>query len=238
MKFWKWKIQTLPLPLLWGDDMDINTYLNLIPTNNFRKPKYMGFVDAVLTHMISLGCTSESIKNAFDVKNAAGDQLDIIGELVGVKRVLSVVPSVGSSELDDDEYRLAISLKVAKNEWDGTNEGMVKAYKEVLGDQYNISVVDNQDMSISVNFGSDLSMRSAEILANNHLLLIPAGVRCRIVIYSDDVPSVDYIATEVCGIDIYAYASMNQIHEPMTVSDIEDMYVEDIEAMSVRLLEK
>jgi hypothetical protein len=81
----------------------------------------------------------------FDLDQAAGDQLDIIGLWVGVGRrvktppigvyfsldIVSVGfdqgvwqgpfdPSMGITLLDDDTYRLLIRAKIGANHWDGT----------------------------------------------------------------------------------------------------------------------
>ena len=66
--------------------MDIEKYKLLIPNENYRKEKYMKFVEAVLTPVMNQGSLVESMEQAFDIYNAAGDQLDILGELVGIDR--------------------------------------------------------------------------------------------------------------------------------------------------------
>ena len=99
-------------------------YLKLITSEHSVQPKYTEYVKTFLD-MIS-PCVD--IYNDFDVlfalNYAAGDQLDKLGELVGIGRQLPVVDERIPATLDDEAYRLVIKAKIYKNHWDGTRKGI------------------------------------------------------------------------------------------------------------------
>ena len=68
--------------------MDANGYLNLIPYKQFTKQKYMDFLRSIIDPAMGLHGVLGSFQYVFDLDNAAGKQLDIIGDYVGVSRVL------------------------------------------------------------------------------------------------------------------------------------------------------
>ena len=124
----------------------------------------------------SLHTAIESFDLAFDIDNAAGEQLDILGSYVGIKRMLNYAPSEGDPEMSDDEFRTMIRLKIAQNVWDGTNKGAQQAYKEVFGDKFTFTQSDNMDCTVSVTCSGDVTSRQVEIITYTKSLLIPAGV--------------------------------------------------------------
>ena len=215
--------------------MDTNFYLDLIPSDNYTKPKFMSLVKSVLEGAVDTGAIDETIEDSFDVYNAAGVQLDIIGELVGISRLLPFTLDSGTREMDDEEYRLMILLKIAKNNWDGTNEGVRKAYASVLNG-YDVNVIDHQDMTLTVVFFGAVSTRTVSILANMDFLLRPAGVLINLEI-SNDVESPIYCGTGISGISALDGVTMVEQGEGLFVGDVQEMYVSDLHNMTVRNIE-
>ena len=62
-------------------EMEKQAYLNLVTYRNSTKEKYMKFVDMILEYPISLGAVTDSFLFAFDLENAAGVNLDTIGDV-------------------------------------------------------------------------------------------------------------------------------------------------------------
>lgn len=182
--------------------MDINRYLILPTSKNLGRPKFMGYLEAVLEHMVALGVAGESIGSAFDVQNAAGSQLDVIGELVGLPRLLPYLPATGTREMDDDEYRLALMMKIARNEWDGTNESAVEIIRNYAAGEMSISFVDNQDSTVDYSITGTDSTRLIEIFNAANLLLVPSGVSSTIVSELGDVTTTVYVGAGLTGIDL------------------------------------
>ena len=217
--------------------MDINKYLNLVPTENSQNPKFMAFLESILNHTIGLGMTNESFMDAFDITNAAGKQLDIIGELVGVSRLLPFVPLLGTREMTDDEYRVFIFMKIFRNEWDGTMESAVNIYQSAFQNVVRIEFYDDDSCHVLINIYAQGDTRIAEILNSTGTMLIPAGVGKTVNVVDNEVVIQFRVEVAVTGC-VTKESPVTIDDESFLVRDIEDMYVSDLEWRYVRRLEK
>ena len=152
------------------------TYIKLITSEHSVQPKYAEYVKTFLD-MIS-PCVD--IYNDFDVlfalDSATGDQLDKLGELVGIGRQLPVVDERIPATLDDEAYRLVIKAKIYKNHWDGTRKGLQDIFDVFFPDvQYDI--IDNQDMSYTVTLiNPEADSLFVGLIMNGYILPKPSGV--------------------------------------------------------------
>ena len=138
----------------------------------------------------------------FDVDLAVGEQLDIIGEWVGISRNVSIpitgvyftwdgAPSLGwdygvwpdplnpaqITVLPDDSYRTLIRAKIAANKWDGTTDGAYLVWESVFP-QLNILIQDHQDMSYAlILVGGIVDSLTLALLTQGYIPLKPEGVR-------------------------------------------------------------
>ena len=150
-------------------------YLKLITSEHSVQPKYTSFVKTFLD-MIS---PIVNIYNDFDVlfalDYAAGDQLDKLGELVGIGRQLPIVDERIPATLDDDTYRLVIKAKIYKNHWDGTRKGLQDIFDVFFPDY---EIIDNQDMSYTVTLiDPEADDVLIGLIMNGYILPKPSGVR-------------------------------------------------------------
>lgn len=217
--------------------MLIDSYKNLVPTNNYNKPKYMGYLDAILSPIIHMGAIVETVGHAFDVQSARGEQLDIIGELVGISRLLPTPPTVGDRMMNDDEYLMCIMMKIAQNEWDGTNESAARLYNNVLGSRFNIYFTDNQNMSVDIIISGVNTVREGQILYLSNTLLVPAGVSYTVRFTDDKVNVSLKYAAGISGQLVDEPVNMITEPESYVVEDIEDMYVYNVERRTVDILQ-
>lgn len=122
-------------------------YLKLVTRLHASQPKYTAMLTAVLQPFSDLQSFLNSLPSQFDIDQAIGAQLDIVGQWVGQSRNISVpLPNIflsfdspalangwdrgiwkgpyatlnGLSALDDDTYRLLLKTIVIANSWDGT----------------------------------------------------------------------------------------------------------------------
>jgi hypothetical protein len=73
----------------------------------------------------------------------------MLGQIVGIGRTLQFQPSGGVSPvLTDNDYRLLLRATIGNNHWDGTQQGLWNNWK-LLFPNGSISIVDNQDMTVS-----------------------------------------------------------------------------------------
>lgn len=176
-------------------------YENLVPTRNMNKPKFMGLLRSVIGPGLDQAAVVDSLTTAFDIENAAGAQLDIIGEILGLKRLLDVIPYEGSREMDDEEYRLMLKFKSMKNAWDGTTGGAVKIYQQMAESGLSVTYKDHQDMSVKIEFDDIGTDRMIAMITNCDILPIPAGVSVAVEFVGEVVSTSITIDANVTGVD-------------------------------------
>ncbi|WP_236225612.1 DUF2612 domain-containing protein [Pseudomonas pseudonitroreducens] len=181
----------------------LSDYLALITTEHSDKPKYMAMIEAVLGPMVDALSASAQLPKDFDLDQAIGAQLDVIGLWVGIGRRVNTPlvgvyfafdtagvgldqgvwkgpydPDSGVVELDDETYRILIRAKIGANRWDGTMSGS-KAILDLVfsGDTY-VFLQDNQDMSMTIGVsGEPPSAIALALLTGGYIPIKPEGVR-------------------------------------------------------------
>ncbi|EEJ0779831.1 DUF2612 domain-containing protein [Salmonella enterica] len=171
----------------------MSKYTDLITNYHATKPKFVEHIDLVTRPLAETSAAINGLINAFDIDNAAGVQLDILGQWIGLSRVVSQPisgvyfswdtdglgygqgvwqgpydPDEGYTTLSDDTYRLILKAKIAINHWDGQNDSLPAILDmATAGSGLRMQIVDNQDMTVSVRLfpDTDISDASLEILA-------------------------------------------------------------------------
>ena len=173
--------------------IDIKTYLNRITSQHKTKPKYMEFLAARLEPFIDLARVLESFDEAFDLEKAVGVQLDIIGQFVGLNRLLTFQPEGGLSPvLKDDMYRILLKAKISKNNWNGTATGMYELW-QTLFPEYTILIRDNQDMTMTVYTDMSTPFMLSQLIQYEYIIPKPMGVMFNyIFLKRDEYEAFDY----------------------------------------------
>ncbi|EGD4871887.1 DUF2612 domain-containing protein [Escherichia coli] len=153
------------------------------------KPKFFAHVDLSTRPLSDVSDAMSRLIPDFDIDTAIGVQLDVVGEWVGrSRRVATPVtgiyfswdtervgwdqgiwqgpydPNDGFIDLSDEIYRLMLKVKVAINNWDGQNDSLPSILDAALaGSGIRMTIVDNQDMSISIWILGDPSVSLSEI---------------------------------------------------------------------------
>lgn len=177
-------------------------YLDLITSEHRLKPKFAAMVELNVSVFVRVSNLIQAMNGLFDLDTAIGDQLDILGEWVGVSRNVRIpIPDVyfswdadytlgwdyGTWEanltpfegtvLPDDAYRTLIKAKIAANHWDGTTNGAYAIW-ESLFTQFTILIQDHQDMSYDlIIVGGIVDSLTLALLAGGYIPLKPEGVR-------------------------------------------------------------
>lgn len=181
----------------------LSDYLALITTEHSGKPKYMAMLQAVLGPMVEALNVSQELPADFDLDQAIGAQLDIVGLWVGIGRRVKTplvgvyfsldIPNLGFDlgvwkgpfdpdsgivELDDETFRILIRAKIGANHWDGTL-GQSKAILDlVFNDGTHVFIQDNQDMSMTIGVSGVMpSAISLALLTGGYIPIKPEGVR-------------------------------------------------------------
>lgn len=155
--------------------IDISTYLTRITSEHIVRPKFMGLVRARLEPLIDLFECLEEIDKAFDLDTAEGKQLDVIGEYVGVSRLLNFQPEYADAILTDPYYRMLLKAQISLNNWDGSVEG-IKTIWESVFPEYEIQIVDNQNMTMEARIIGLQQFFDSELVQHGYITPKPMGV--------------------------------------------------------------
>jgi len=171
----------------------MSRYTDLITNYHRGKPLFVDHVDLSTRPLIDTSTALQNLLTAFDIDNAIGVQLDVLGEWIGRTRIVSQPisgvyfsfdtdglgweqgvwqgpydPDAGFTSLSDDTYRIVLKAKIAINSWDGQNDSLPAILDTALdGSGLKMQIVDNQDMTISVWVfpEEDINQVSLELLA-------------------------------------------------------------------------
>jgi hypothetical protein len=151
---------------------DITRYLSLITSEHSDKPRFRSMLTAVLDK-IDIGV---DVDKAFDLDNAVGIQLDILGQILGLSRYLTFQPSDGtSSVLSDGDYRSLLKAKIILNQWNGELDTLTDAIQKWNPSVYFV-VKDNQDMTVDI-LAIGTNELQKELISNGYVVPKPAGVK-------------------------------------------------------------
>lgn len=114
----------------------------------------------------------------------AGDQLDIIGEILGQSRIVYLKADdeaspplpAASVELDDDIYKTLLKNRIIINTWDGKTASLQSLWKTLFPDG-KIIVQDNQNMTVSVIITGALDSTLVRLIQNDYIVPRPQGVQ-------------------------------------------------------------
>ena len=168
------------------------------------KPKAVAWYNIVPSLGGQIADVYEQIRTSYNIDTASSDELDTIGRIVVIDRSyessvtfnpdtffggdtlntqfggsdaqFETTGSTVTNEISDAIYRVLIKAKIAKNNSDATLDGVVKALSYITNINP-VSVVDNEDMTFSVSFGSELSDIERFVFNTFDILPRPQGVQ-------------------------------------------------------------
>jgi hypothetical protein len=184
--------------------MTTERYLSRIASQHIDKPKFTAFVDLYASACVDIQSVLFSLITEFDLDFAIGKQLDTVGEWIGQSRAVSIlveqiyftwdlsVPKgwdngvwrgIGDPDneqviLDDDTYRRLLKSKVLSNIWKGDMASIYAIFDAFVTPTTPIYVLDNQDMSMTVQLmEGSMGVLDLKIITSGLILVKPAGVR-------------------------------------------------------------
>lgn len=182
--------------------MTIQDYLNLITSNFAAQPNFTSMISYDVSPLVQVQSLLASMIPLFDLDTPpVGNQLDIIGQWVGVSRNVAVpitgvfftwdsTPSVGwdygtwaadptetvITVLPDDAYLTLIKGKIAANNWDGTTDGAYAIWNQLFP-AFTILIQDYQNMSYAVGIvGGVIDSLTLALITGGYIPLRPEGV--------------------------------------------------------------
>lgn len=167
------------------------------------KPKAVKWYNIVPTMASQIDDVYEAVRTSYNIDTNVGEQLDVIGRIVDIDRsyeaeidfevdtqygststesqyggVNAQYNTTGSSideEVSDSIFRILIRAKIAKNNNEATLDGIVDALLTIV-DVEEIRVIDNEDMTFSISFGSELTDVERFVFNTFDVIPRPQGV--------------------------------------------------------------
>jgi hypothetical protein len=184
------------------------SYSDLITSEHRDKPRFKAVVELLVSGLTDGMKVLASMPVLYQFNNAQGQQLDRVGEWIGLSRFVKV-PSIGTVELSDTDYRLLLISKIAANHYDGS----FQQYQQILsslfvGYGFELVAVDSQAMSIDIYVvGATPTPLQLALMQGGFLPPKPEGVRINSVTVIGDQPvfGVDYDNGFISGPDVGAF---------------------------------
>jgi RNAse (barnase) inhibitor barstar len=185
-------------PLVVADD-----YTNLVTSEHNKRPNFMAMIAQDVQGYVDNINLLRTFSNIFDIDQAAGQQLDMIGVWVGVSRNISTPltgvyfafdtalvgfnqgnwfgigdATAGLTRLGDLDYLLLLKAKIASNHWDGTIPNAYAIWAIVFaGQPFVLLIQDGQDMTMAIIvIGVINTAVTLSLITNGYIALRPAGV--------------------------------------------------------------
>jgi Protein of unknown function (DUF2612) len=183
--------------------MTIQDYLNLVTEQYEESPDFLAMISLGMSCPVQVQSLMTQMQSIlFNLSTPAiGNQLDIIGQWVGISRDVSI-PAIGIYfswddtvadgwdagswaptdspptivALPDDAYLNLINAKIAANKWDGSTEQFYDILSEAFP-MYTILLVDHQDMSYSLGIiGNPVDSLTLALFTGGYIPVRPEGV--------------------------------------------------------------
>ena len=177
-------------------------YLKLITSEYATKPNFNSFVSMFISKVSPVNDIYNSFDSIFNIQTAVGDQLDKIGEILGVSRELPISDPDIPPVLSDDLYRQVLISRIYSNNWDGTIGGLYSIMQKVFPDVA-WQLVDSQDMSMSIVIiypNADPALIA--LLVDGYILPKPSGVNVNYTIQDSPLFGWDSDTSFIKGWDV------------------------------------
>lgn len=188
--------------------------------NKPRMTKWLTLTPAVANRRLE--DTISAVYNSYDVDSVTGEQLDVIGRIVGAPRPIlrgaaydvfgyagndnytnyNVAPYIGDgavvdAPLNNDLYRKLIKAKIARNVSDGTSDSIIQLLEIVLGVKVT-SLSSNGDKSFDIGIASELDNTTQYLLENFDLVPRPQGTRIgQIFILPTNIAAIEQASSRI-----------------------------------------
>ena len=179
-------------------------YTNLITSEHVDKYNFIATISVSVQAWADITALETLIPFLYDVDNAAGEQLDIVGQWVGITRNLKLSiagiyfafdtanvgfdqgiwqglfdPDTGLVQLPDNHYRLLIKATILNNIWDGTTDNAYTLVNIVF-QSYSYSLYIEDPCNLTMNLGligpGSPDALLLALFTGGYLNIKPAGV--------------------------------------------------------------
>lgn len=153
-------------------------YLNLFTSQYKMSPRLNLWQAALMQPIDDLTNCLQTINIDYDLDNAFGVQLDVLGEIIGVRRTVPFQPSGGISPvLDDETYRTLLYATQAIDTWNGKTASLYPIWQFIFPG-VSLIINDNQNMTAQINYGGpSLTSIEKDLIVNGMIVPRPETVQ-------------------------------------------------------------
>ncbi|MCB2297806.1 DUF2612 domain-containing protein [Clostridium tagluense] len=156
--------------------MAIDSYIDTITSEHRDKPNFIAWLSSSLNIVDGVYNLLSDMDSNFDIDNAIGVQLDMLGTVIGRNRTLNFQPLNGFNPmLNDADYKLVIRAKIAMNNWQGTVPEMYEIWDNIFYD-IQLQIADNQDMSLTAYVTGYVNQARQSLIQSGYIVPKPEGV--------------------------------------------------------------
>lgn len=164
----------MPSPI---QSLPVGYYLDRLTSQYSAAVNFDKWMLTVLSIANDISTCLQSITPAFDLDYAVGVQLDILGVIAGVGRIVNFQPSGGISPiLDDVTYRLLIRATLANNQWDGRIGSLYSIWSTLFPGGH-ITIEDNQNMTANIILTGTFSSIIQDLITHDLIVPRPQAVQ-------------------------------------------------------------
>lgn len=195
----------VPFTVNAGYVVDGSDALDRIYAQYRNKEKTVSWLSITMQLATQLSSTAQAVRVMYNIDSATGEQLNIIGRIVGISRnfianytldptffaalpadpgefgdestVFSELSIDADATMSDDLYRIAIKSKIVKNNADASIDAILTSMNFILPQMDTLRLIDGEDMSFSIEFYGNISELERWALLNAKLIPKPQGVR-------------------------------------------------------------
>lgn len=208
--------------------MAIDSYISSITSEHRDKPNFIAWLSSSLNIVDGVYNLLLDMDSNFDIDNAIGIQLDMLGTIIGRSRTLNFQPLNGSDPvLNDAYYRLVLKAKIAMNNWDGTIPQIYEIWDNIFTD-IQLQLADKQDMSFTAYILGYVDQVRQSLIQAGYIVPKPEGVHINYVGKSP-VPFGVYSGMIVSS---SAFETINMSYSPSEIINFEPYLTMTIKGIS------
>jgi Protein of unknown function (DUF2612) len=201
----------------------VAAYLALITSEYNQQPNFMAMLAKVFEPVADNIAVMQSMPGLFSLDTAVGEQLDFVGQWIGVSRNIAVPlagvyftldsttlgfdagtwfsqfdPVAGVVSLSDDDYRTLLRARIARNQWDGSIPGAYAVWDTLFaGTGLGILIQDLENMHMIMALTGDTTNAvTLALFKGGYLSMDPEGVMVDAYM-TPSVPSTPYFGFDV-----------------------------------------
>ena len=161
-------------------DLDKPTRYSKLLIFQYQKEKAIKTINLFGLVILQLIEIYKKMIDAFDIETAQGKQLDLLGQIIGLERLLN-----NGVYVNDETYRFFLKLQIILNYQLNTTYSIQNSLYNYF--QNKIAYVDNRNMTAQYIFFEFLNNEIINILVQNkNILPVPAGVNVSYIIKVED----------------------------------------------------